>query len=398
MEAEKAAEAGGTFLVSVTVEGFRGIGPAATLELAPRPGLTIVAGRNGSGKSSISEALELVLTGDTYRWKERSSQWKEQWRNLHHSTAQITVKVVEEESGPVTVSTWWPDGETKADLRATKCQRQGERQQDGLGDLGWTRPLEQFRPILSYEELGGMLEGSPSELHDALAKVLGTEELGDALKRIQVRLKSRKAPGDAATQRRKQLVVNASELPDERAADAAKLLRKTSPDVVALRALATGSVTVDRGPIPALRSLTALEAPVTESQAGVVAGRLRTAVTELADAGAEVSARQLARLGVLEQALEVHATHGEMSCPVCHSATLDEVWAQTSRALVAQQREELAELATARQNFDDALRAARALIVPRPAVLNEAPVPGVAGCGAECAGGVGCLGRFPLGD
>ena len=55
------------------MEGFRGIGPATTLRLSPQPGLTIVAGRNGSGKSSLSEALELVLTGDTYRWKKRLS-------------------------------------------------------------------------------------------------------------------------------------------------------------------------------------------------------------------------------------------------------------------------------------------------------------------------------------
>src|SRR4051812_28361595 len=49
--AEHAAEAGGTFLRSISVAGFRGIGESTTLELAPRPGLTIVAGRNGSGKS-----------------------------------------------------------------------------------------------------------------------------------------------------------------------------------------------------------------------------------------------------------------------------------------------------------------------------------------------------------
>lgn len=374
-EAVAVVEAGGTFLRSITVEGFRGIGPAATLDLSPRPGLTIVAGRNGSGKSSFSEALELVLTGETYRWKNRSSQWREQWRNLHHHTARVDVRVVEEGSGPVTVSTSWADGETDVDERTTTCQRQSAKRQDGLGDLGWERPLEQFRPILSYEELGGMLEGSPSELHDAIAKVLGTEQLGDALKRIQVRLKSRKAPGDAATQTRRQLVAMAAANPDERAVEAARLLRKTSPDVPALRALATGSATVDRGPITALRGLGALEAPVDEPRAVEVAARLRSAIADLADAGAEVSDRQLARLRLLEQALDVHAAHGEMSCPVCHSATLDGAWASSSRALVGQQREELGELSAARERFDQALRAARQLGTSRPAVLTRSPLP-----------------------
>src|SRR5487761_1495735 len=46
----------GTFLQSVTVEGFRGIGAETTLSLLPGPGLTLVVGRNGSGKSSFAEA------------------------------------------------------------------------------------------------------------------------------------------------------------------------------------------------------------------------------------------------------------------------------------------------------------------------------------------------------
>ena len=55
------------FLRTITVEGFRGIGPKATLDLTPGPGLTLVVGRNGSGKSSFAEGLELLLTGDTHR-------------------------------------------------------------------------------------------------------------------------------------------------------------------------------------------------------------------------------------------------------------------------------------------------------------------------------------------
>src|SRR5207244_5884516 len=53
----------GAFLRSVAVEGFRGIGRAQTLEVAPGPGLTLVVGRNGSGKASFAEALQVLLTG-----------------------------------------------------------------------------------------------------------------------------------------------------------------------------------------------------------------------------------------------------------------------------------------------------------------------------------------------
>ena len=42
------------------------------------------SGRNGSGKSSFAEGLEVLLTGDSLRWKERAAVWREGWRNLHH--------------------------------------------------------------------------------------------------------------------------------------------------------------------------------------------------------------------------------------------------------------------------------------------------------------------------
>src|SRR3954463_7255768 len=72
------------WLRSVTVEGFRGIGPAATLELEPAPGLTVVVGRNGSGKSSFAEGLELLMTGALKRWEKRPKAWTQTWQCLHH--------------------------------------------------------------------------------------------------------------------------------------------------------------------------------------------------------------------------------------------------------------------------------------------------------------------------
>ena len=75
----------GAYLTSLAVEGFRGIGPRQTLTLTAGPGLTIIVGRNGSGKSSFAEALEVLLTSDNKRWSDRSKIWKEGWRNLHQA-------------------------------------------------------------------------------------------------------------------------------------------------------------------------------------------------------------------------------------------------------------------------------------------------------------------------
>jgi len=93
------------FLRRLTAQGFRGIGPPATLDLTPGPGLTLVVGRNGSGKSSFAEGLELLLTGDTYRWSQRSKVWRDGWRNLHHPKAALAAELVlEGERGACTLA------------------------------------------------------------------------------------------------------------------------------------------------------------------------------------------------------------------------------------------------------------------------------------------------------
>ncbi|MGH9030522.1 MAG: ATP-binding protein [Acidimicrobiia bacterium] len=82
------------YIGAIQVEGFRGIGPQTRLALEPGPGLTLVVGRNGSGKSSFAEAAELLLTGENKRWSGRPTVWQEGWRNLHHASAAIEVELV----------------------------------------------------------------------------------------------------------------------------------------------------------------------------------------------------------------------------------------------------------------------------------------------------------------
>lgn len=367
-------EPNGVVLTSIKVEGFRGVGPACELSNAPKPGLTIVAGRNGSGKSSFSEALELVLTGGTYRWANKSAEWRVQWRNLHHPSAAVSVGLVEEGVGPMTVTSTWADGETSVESREVKAQVAGQPQADGTAHLGWKRALEQFRPILSYDELGGMLEGRQSDLYDALASILGVEQLGHAVKRLKERSDARKGPGSAATARRRDLQKQAAASTDERAVDAASLLRRSDPDTAKLRALATGGEQVDRGPLPALRMLSTLSVP-DEAAVSAAVKRLRTAKNELADAGTQVSQRNRDRLKLLEQGIRLHADHGDQTCPVCRTGNLDSTWAETSKALVEFEQKQFAEVEAAHQTFDLAFDAVRKLVQPPPAQLTNAPVP-----------------------
>ncbi|MFD6268434.1 AAA family ATPase [Nocardia asteroides] len=365
----------GTFLTAIGVEGFRGIGPATTLTLRPEPGLTIVADRNGSGKSSISEALELTLTDSAYRWTgKKSTQWRDEWRNLHHPAARIAVHLVEEGEDPITVSINWADGETDVDQHITRTQRRGGKEKIGRADLGWDGPLRQFRPILSYDELGAMLTGAPSDLHDAISRVLGVSQLTDAINRIQVRHKARKGPGDELAKQRRDLATEAAALDDNRAAVVAPVLKKTLPDLTRLRELLHNAET-DNGPLAGLRTLAQLRAPAISDDAKAVAKRLRSSMTAVAELGAAASDKQLATLNLLEQALRVHAEHGDMTCPVCQGGHLDNTWATLSREAVSAERDHLAALTQARKMVELAQSEALGMLSMPPSVLDHSPVP-----------------------
>lgn len=140
-----AQEPPGAYLRSITVEGFRGVGPTKTLELTPGPGLTLVIGRNGSGKSSFAEALEILLTGSNWRWEYRSLVWKEGWCNLHHpSRAQVSAEfAVETEKGATTITRTWADNAV-LDSSTLAVSMPSKRARD-LAELGWTSKPEEYR-------------------------------------------------------------------------------------------------------------------------------------------------------------------------------------------------------------------------------------------------------------
>ncbi|MFC4950723.1 ATP-binding protein [Pseudonocardia sp. GCM10023141] len=149
------------YLAAVHVEGFRGVGPRATLPLRPGPGLTLVTGRNGSGKSSFAEAAELALTGDSRRWSGRTVVWRKGWRNLHAPTkAFIGVDLVTAGAPGVTrIARRWPEGEELTGGQWTR-QLSGAEREDFDG-AAWREDMVTYRPFLSYSELGALIDGKP---------------------------------------------------------------------------------------------------------------------------------------------------------------------------------------------------------------------------------------------
>lgn len=385
---EAAAAATGqkrAYLKSIAVEGFRGIGPKITLSLQPGPGLTVVTGRNGSGKSSFAEAAELALTGENKRWSDRTAVWKEGWRNLHHpDTTAIAVQLTEDgEPGTTTVTREWAAGAAldgaQASVRAAGVTRP-------LAAKGWTRPLELYRPFLSYSELGALVSGQPSKMHDALQDILGLDVLIDTERTLNDSRKSAESESKLARQELSALLAKLAAHPDERARAAENALSGRTWDLAALDALAVGGDGVGDGSVGPLQQVAALALPSVADIADALArvAEARSAVAALARTRAG-DARRLA--GLLSVALEHQRSHAGEPCPVCGGRVLDSAWAASAEASVEELTLQAAAAEAAHAEETAALRALGQLVPPKPTVLR-----------ADFGGGCGhCLMRARYG-
>jgi len=354
---EKAATTtgAGAYLTSLTVEGFRGIGPRQTLTLTAGPGLTIIVGRNGSGKSSFAEALEVLLTGDSKRWSDRSKIWKEGWRNLHQAhPAAIDAELLLEGGGHAKVGCSWDAG-AELDAQKVVAQLKG-KPKTTLQALGWTDALVSYRPFLSYNELGSMLDEGPSKLYDALSLVLGLEDLVLAQTALADCRLARQKPFDAADELRGHLVEQLKTLIADEADDRASAsldaltLKNWGLDAVE-KIVGAGAVPLATQDTSVLTRAGALDAG-DPTQVAAAVSALKAADQKLkAVAGSDADgARQTASL--LEAALAFHASHGDSDCPVCGGKKgLTAKWAKASRA-------EIGRLKIAASASDDAHRGA----------------------------------------
>lgn len=366
-------EPAGAYLRAISVSGFRGIGGTATMDLEPGPGLTVIAGRNGSGKSSFAEGLELLLTGGLKRWQEaETTAWSESWRNLHEpAQPRLSADLLLEDAGKATVERTWPTG-AKWTQSDTVVQVTGEKRTD-VSRLGWQDDLATYRPFLSHAELEAFL-GSPSRLYDLLATVLGLEDLDAAGKLLNTARKTREDSVRAAGASLPALISRLSGLEDERAAGCVAALTGRKPGIAQALAIATGSPAAHPdGDIGRLRTLSQLAAPAKERADETVAG-LRASAQELAQAAVSEAgqARTLAKL--LGAAVDHYSAHGPGPCPVCGRTALDENWRDGAQKEITRLTALAAEAEAAHTRAAAALADARALFTPVPAVLDSPAV------------------------
>lgn len=353
----------GVYLTGITVAGFRGIGPETTLTLAPGPGLTVVCGRNGTGKSSFAEAAELVLTGENKRWSLRSRDWQDGWRNLHvDAPRRVSVSFVAAGEGTGSTQRTWPPG-AKYDGFSTEHEyRRGK-----VADLGWRDAMKRYRPFLSAAEFDALLRSTPSQMYDALAGLLGLGELADGERRLSRAKSERGAIADAPRKELSTLLDALDRCPDPRAVEARQMLDAPDPDLSALTRLVQGAHRTADPSEAALRALIGWRLPETE-QVGILAGGLADAVdrrTDLTETAAG-DARTMAQL--LRLALDHQHREPDSACPVCGQGVLDDEWRQRTDVRLAAYVASSNALQDAQQEVTKQLRAFETLVSARPAV------------------------------
>ena len=368
--AEPGAPAAELYLRSIIVEGFRGIGPPAALRLQPGPGLTIVAGRNGSGKSSFAEAAELALTGDNKRWSGRTAVWRDGWRNLHapgESRIQIEL-AADGQPGVLKVTRHWPAG-AELDSAQSLVQAHGQRQEP-LATAGWDRRIELFRPFLSYSELGALVSGTPSAMYDAVQAILGLDQLVDAEKRLDDQRRKLDEPSRLATRTLPGLRKRLAASTDQRASAAEKALSGRLRDLATVEALAVGAGAGADPQTARLAQIAEIELPAEDEVTSAV-DSLRDAaqtVAKLADTPAE-DARRLASL--LRTAIEHQAGHPGELCPVCGGRALDDAWVTHAKSEETRLQDLAATADDAHKGLAVAAKAVSSLLGSAPRVLAE---------------------------
>ena len=363
------------YLEAIAVRGFRGIGPESALKLRPGPGLTLVIGRNGSGKSSFAEALEVLLTGTSVRWSDKGSRfWKEGWRNLHDGVEPLVrARLVAEGIGQVELTRSW-SGDQEVDDGTTVATGTGKKLTD-LAGLGWESAVQDFRPFMSHSELASRFEDGPSVLYRALLKGLGLEAFEGIRECLAKAQAARRKQKSEAKDTAKLLIEDAKRIqavtPDERIAETITLLGAKDFDLDRLGALATGTNT-DQASLLSLLAQVAREKGPDGAVATQTAEGLRFAAKAMRELAAQEAGRSAEVATLLQSALTLTAKTGDTACPVCETPdVIDADWRERTAAEVTRLREAAKALQESQRIQRELERSAQALCGAAPVWLAD---------------------------
>lgn len=345
------------FLEEINVQGFRGAGTRATLTLPPGPGLTLVVGRNGAGKSTFAEGLETLLAKTSLRWSDRPADWKKGWRNLGHTgPTEVSCSVFAESLGSLRARRIWAEG--VEDVMASTFAVEGVAD-EGFEALGWDAACRENNPFLGYRELAKMVD-TPSAAFDALHQVLGMEIVSAAQALLDSAFKGLK---DDEQQLKRATVACRSAVSDSgqaRAARLAELMQAKSPDVAAVRAeLALASSPTGKNAEHWQRLATARVPEKADWDAHLEA--VSAAFTRCQSASSAAAESSDGLVSLLESAL-LTLEKASGACPVC-GQSLAEGAPETIRRRMAEARANAGEYREARAAARTVLAKARDFVL-----------------------------------
>ncbi|MEU0400392.1 AAA family ATPase [Streptomyces sp. NPDC006197] len=336
------AAAGRVYLDSLAVNGFRGIGPRARLGLSPRPGVNLVVGRNGSGKSSLADAIEVGFTGTRARRPGQDATRGGHWANLHDAESpRIELKLaIEGDTGNSTLVRTWTSAEFGGSEATFRRPGHGTVP---LADTGWDTALADHRPFLSYTDLDLMLTGKPSERYDAIATILGMEPLSTATGRLSAREKELATAAKEARDALPGLKEALYALEDDDRAVQALLAVDTpgTPDLDTVDALVAGLPPADDGRLAELRVEAGAHGPDL-AEVGEAVQRLRIALADVEDLHGTDAENARLRADLLEKAMAHADRHPDDDvCPACGTErVLGREWHDRAARQVAELRRE----------------------------------------------------------
>lgn len=349
--ASESGPLGPVWLAHLRVTGFQGIGQAVEVEFDPQPGLTLIIGRNGAGKSSLAEALQIAITRTSSRWEGKTKAWKDGWRNLH-STEKPTVEtgfLIEGSGDRLDMTARWAGSSPTPKVTIS---RGSETISDSA--LGWREVLDVYRPFLAYTELGALLGGKSTVAHDALMRGLNLSELDGAIKALRSEAAGRSRLWTTALDRAEDLRQHLEQYDDPRASRAVVALRTRQPQLDVIAEILSGSDPQVAQGIEALRSATTIR-PADPAAIERAAEELTAAVKARSQVAATEAGRDLGIAELLARALAFHSDHGESDCPICGAGRLDDDW----REQAAREEQSLRARATAATSAERRLTMAR---------------------------------------
>jgi ABC-type lipoprotein export system ATPase subunit len=232
----------------------------------------------------------------------------------------------------------------------------------------WRDALETYRPFLPYSELGKLVGGKPSELYDAVHRLLGLEMIMEAQSALRTHRLRLSKEATSVRDRKRHIITELSESTDERAQQAAALLSKQKPDLDAIATLAISS-DVDAGQVSILRRIAEISVP-TSTAVEQCREQLASALRATVEATTENAVHALRGSELLTSALHLHDSTGDGPCPVCEVGILDGPWREVTERRAQELRLSADALQQAGIATDTALADAWLLCEPPPAALS----------------------------